>query len=214
MSPLGKETTMKILAAALFAATLFSSTTGAVASCVSSEILPPLSRDLTSNRFDNLSRGTLQLVAFYDGVGTATASVQLRATANPSDVVWASLEAAPFSDEIATAEFDTTGYEVTGVYSVDGVVPNGVIDGLGFGLFWKNDAGDYFTFRSRSADLASGAAFVGAWPLGLSDQLISDLTPQLSSSFAREQVRASIYGAKLLDNGCYHMPKAATELGL
>ena len=99
-----------------------------------------------------------------------------------------------------------SGYRLTGVVTVDGVVADGVIDGVAFGLFWKDDLGVYHHHRSTSDVAVTAAAFVGMWPIGVNCNNLDALTPQVRDGHAREQVRSMIFGAKYLGNGCYLSP--------
>jgi hypothetical protein len=163
--------------------------------------LPAITEDLTSNRFNALPVGTLQLTAFYDGNLEADLGLQLKDTTTGENS-WILVHVPPFS-QIPTWEFDILGKEVTGVYHVGGVVPNGVVDGLAFGIFWRDDDGNYHHHQSSNAQLEDVATYASAWPLGINDTLFAQRTPQLSDGFSREQARMMLYGAKLLPNGCY-----------
>jgi hypothetical protein len=165
-------------------------------------IVQAITQDLTSKRYNALPMGTLQLTAFYDGSEEANLGVQLR-DAVTGEISWILVQVPPFGLQIPTWEFDIMGKEVTGLYHVGGVEPNGVVDGLAFGVFWRDDDGNYHHQQSNNSQLENIATYVSAWPLGLNDPLFNELTPQLTDGFGREQARMMLYGAKLLSNGCY-----------
>ena len=83
------------------------------------------------------------------------------------------------------------------------MAPDGVIDGLAFGLFWRDAHGGYRLIKSRSDTAKDGATFVGGWPLGLSDREFEDRAPQITDGVARQHARATLYGAELLADGEY-----------
>ncbi len=165
-------------------------------------IIQPITDDLTSNRHSALPEGTLQLTAFYDGNGQADLGVQVKDMAT-GDIEWIDVQVPPFGIQIPTWEFDLTGHEPTGLFHVGNVVENGVIDGLAFGIFWRDDDANYHHLQSNNAQAEYIATYASAWPLGMNDIVFASRTPQLSDSFGREQARMMLYGAKLLKNGCY-----------
>lgn len=162
-----------------------------------------LGGDLTSNRFNALPNETLQIVTAYDGAdSSASLSVEVRETATGAiaNILISPIER--LSERINTFEYDLNGYELTHDFEVTGVVPDGVVDGLAFGLLWKDRDGDYRMFKSNRPGIG-GAISYGAWPLQMNDATFEVLTPQLSDGVAREQARAYIYGATLMTNGAY-----------
>jgi hypothetical protein len=57
---------------------------------------------------------------------------------------------AQFDVAIKTAQYGLNGSRLTGNFRVSGVQANGVVDGLAFGLFWR-DAQGFHILRSNSA---------------------------------------------------------------
>ncbi|MEM9461336.1 MAG: hypothetical protein AAGF11_44640 [Myxococcota bacterium] len=162
-----------------------------------------LTDDLTSNRFSRLPAGRLQIVLFYDGRGEATFGFEYM---EPSGSVgWITIPAIPPFSRIVTKEYDLKGCTPTGNFVVEGAVPNGVVDGLAFGLLWRDDKQRYHILRSNGPGPASMASFVSAWPLGMNHGTFASRAPQLSDWCARETAFAVISGAKLLPDGKYQL---------
>lgn len=167
---------------------------------------PPqlIKENLTSNRYNGLACDTLQVVAFYDGASSAHLDIGYQGCGQSG---WIAINSIPnFGSKIVTLEYDLNGSTPTGTFKVSGVVANGVIDGLAFGLFWRDTQCNYHTLKSNSNVLLSGASFVGAWPLGMNHSTFGTRTPQLTDGFALETAFATILGAKLLGNGTYSVP--------
>lgn len=162
-----------------------------------------LNDDLSSNRFSRLPAGRLQLVLFYDGRNEATFAFEYE---DPSGTVgWVSVPGIPAFSRIVTKEYDLRGCTITGNFLVEGAVPNGVVDGLAFGLLWRDEKQHYHILRSNGPGPVSMASFVSAWPLGMNHSTFASRAPQLTDWCARETAFAVISGAKLLANGKYRI---------
>lgn len=183
-----------------------------------------LSTDFTSNRYDAIPLGTLQISIWYDGDIVATDKLKLAIeyispTSNQTN--WLTIgdradlndSILSFGQQITTLEYNLGACELTGQVAVSGVVPNGVIDGLAFGLYAKYHDGTYHVLKSVSPASSEQANFVGAWPLGLNDSRFEQLTPHLTSGFGREQGKMMLYGAQYLQNGTYQLIPTNTFSG-
>lgn len=160
------------------------------------------SPDLSSNRGNALPKDTLQLVLFYDGSNTCSFAYEYRdVNGNTGWIAIDGIQA--FGVEIKTAQYQLNGAALTGNFRVKGVQANGVVDGLAFGLFWRDVKGNYHILRSNSAAPVASACFVSAWPLGMNNTVFAPRVPQVSDPFARETALAVISGAKLLPDGQY-----------
>ena len=158
--------------------------------------------NLTSNRFSALPNETLQIVLFYDGAGTAT--IEFRYQRNDGSHGWLRLNQIPkYTTKIETHEYDLNGCQLTGEVNVIGVQPDGVVDGLAVGLYWRSASGNYHLHQSTSVAVSSPSDYVGAWPMALSDASFQQRMPQVTDGNGRAQARAAIMGAKLLRNGSY-----------
>lgn len=158
------------------------------------------SADLTSNRYSAMPSNTLQIVAFYDGSGTAALSFETKDSAG--NLSWTTLKGiARFDTAISTAEYSVEGCSLTGNFVVEGVTADGVVDGLAFGLMWKDSKGYYHILRSNSTVLLGTATFVSAWPLGMDNSTFAGRVPQVTDAYARGTAFAVISGARLLANG-------------
>lgn len=160
--------------------------------------------NLTSNRYSGLPVNTLQVVAFYDGKGTAAVNIEYKDSAGATG--WITVKGIPkFDTKIVTQEFSTGGVTLTGNFTVEGVTADGVVDGLAFGLLWRDSRGAYHILRSNSSASASAACFVSAWPLGMNSDTFYIRAPQVTDPFARETALAVISGAKLIANGAHSL---------
>lgn len=156
--------------------------------------------DLSSNRSSALPNGTLQLVAFYDGSGLATLSFETKDTNGA--LSWTTVKDIPsFSTQIVTKQYTLKGEVPTGNFVIEGVVANGVVDGVAFGLLWRDLSGGYHILRSNGVAKGTIADFVSAWPLGMNNTVFAPRVSQVTDGYARETALAVISGAKLLPSG-------------
>lgn len=163
-----------------------------------------LGNDFTSNRGNALPLGRLQVVLFYDGDGASSPELTVGVGVDQHIRIGGDNAGGPihsFGHTIETREYALYDCVPNGLFTVAGVVPNGVIDGLAFGLFWRDANGHFTLLKSNAVATASGANFVGMWPLGSSRESFTERTPQITDNFARETARATIIGAALIDNG-------------
>lgn len=166
-----------------------------------------LTDDLTGNRHNGLPLGRLQVVLYYDGLASSP-ELHIGLLDGPDLVVGGQSvggEIQPFGRAIETREYALYNCELTGRFDVVGAEPNGVVDGVAFGVLWRNERGDYQMVKSSNppGSPSAGANFVGMWPLGFSRASFEDRTPQITDNFGRESARAIIIGAALLPNGTY-----------
>ncbi len=157
----------------------------------------------TSDRFGALPNDTMQLVAYYDGNGTAEFDIHLT---NPVThacciITVAGIPNSPFTVQ----EYVMNGFVPTGKFTIRNVVPNGVIDGIAFGLYWRDTAGARWKLQSRSSATAIGTPnFVGMWPYGWSDAVFDAAMPaSVNDAFKRQQARVTLSGAQVLGNGVW-----------
>ena len=161
--------------------------------------------DFASNRFNGIPNGTLQATVWYDGnVGAPSLKLQLKAPSGAMGFITiganfpgGSIE--PFTT-IETRQYSIGECRLTGLVEVAGVVPNGAIDGIAFGLMAKYSDG---TFRVvKSVGKPSGSAdFVGSWPISVNTQTFQQRATELTNGFAQEQGWMMLYGAQYLGNG-------------
>lgn len=154
---------------------------------------------LTKNHDNRVPDQTLQVVLFYEGDPNSepTLTIEMNGTdlVVGGDAPGGSISVS--GEGIETREYRTSGCEIAG-FRVDGTVPNGYVDGLAFGVLFKDQSGRYT--MAKSTGTSTGAAFVGMWPLGMSDEGFAERTPQLDF-FGRQSGRAIIWGAALVDDG-------------
>ena len=156
--------------------------------------------NLSSNRSSALPNGTLQLVAFYDGSGVASLSFETQDTNGA--VSWTTVKDIPkFSTQIVTKQYTIKGEVPTGNFVIEGARADGVVDGVAFGLFWRDLSGGYHILRSNGVAKGTIADFVSAWPLGMNSAVFAPRVPQITDGYAQETALAVISGAKLLPTG-------------
>lgn len=157
---------------------------------------------LTGNVGNELPSGTVQVVLFYAGDEESEPNLTIKM--NGSDlVVGGEAAGGPLpasSEQIETREYRTTGCETISGFEVDGIVPNGDVYGLAYGVLFKSPTGQYSMFKSQNNNASVAGIFVGMPPLGMGDQIFAARTPQLKDA-GRVSARAIIYGAALSDNG-------------
>lgn len=155
---------------------------------------------LSSNRSNALPNGTLQLVCYYDGNDIALLSFE---TWGPNGLTTTQVKVPAFqTGVIVTKQYSIKGEVPTGNFTVANVVNNGVVDGVAFGMFWRDDNGGYHILRSNGVARAGAADCVCAWPLGGLDATAFALKATATTDpFARETALAVLSGAKLLPNG-------------
>lgn len=186
--------------------------TGTTSVCPSPPALcvTPLPGVFSSDRFAAFPSDRMQLIAYYDGNGTAELDIHL---VNPAANTCCVLTVTGIANAPLTIqEFDMKGYVPTGKFQIRNVVPNGAIDGVAFGLYWRDASGLRWSLRSRSPASAGGTPnFVGAWPYAWSEANWDALMPQLAGGtfddfVRRRQAQVALTGAQALGNGVWGHP--------
>lgn len=162
----------------------------------------------TPDRFSALPLDRLQIVAVYDGNGSS-AMLDLEMW-NPFSLTQCTLSVPlPASGTVIALEYQMNGYEPTGEVMVSGVLPNGAIDGVAFGLYFRDINGDRCLMRSDT--VTTGPDFAGAWPVGWSEAQWDTMLPPLLGNppggfdafVARRQAQSTLSGARFLPDGLY-----------
>lgn len=160
----------------------------------------------TSERFGALPTDRMQLVAYYDGTGLAELDIHLT---NPSSGACCILTISGIDDNPLTVqEYVMNGFVPTGKFVVRNVVPNGAVDGVAFGLYWRDATGARWKLQSRSTATGSGTPnFVGMWPYSWADTFWDGLMPPIvDDGFKRRQAQVNLSGAQVLGNGTWGIP--------
>jgi hypothetical protein len=182
----------------------YSVTKSGVTVTVSNEPSKPpefLTENLSSNRWNRLAIGRLQVVTFYDG-RESYPQLQIGYNKPSGGTGWISINNIHnFSIKYETREYALNNATINGRFKISGVSPNGVIDGLAFGLYWKDNDGKYHMLKSKSKNPSSRSAFVGAWPIAISQAQFDNKIFQVTDGNAKAQARATLYGAEYLPNG-------------
>lgn len=164
-----------------------------------------------SNRYNRMPGGTLQVVGFYDGNGNGV-QLGIQLAAPDGSKGWIRVGGNHpggtidnFGSGIESRQYRIGRCTLTGLFEVQGVVNNGVIDGLAFGIHARYADNTFRVLRSVGAP-KSGADFVGAWPLGMDTNLFNQRASEITDGIARSQAWAALYGAQLLPNGKHELP--------
>lgn len=165
---------------------------------------PAKSSPLTSNRYSALAPGTAQVVVFYDGNDSENLIVELEyLRPNGTVGVLAHTHLAPFNRSIAMEQWNMFGSKFTGKISVRGTVPNGVIDGVAVGVFFKDHSRAHHVYKTAPLPNPT-ATFFGMWPLGMPIEEFSHKT-QVTDPFILQQGYATLSGAALVGDGTFVM---------
>lgn len=170
-----------------------------------------LPNTFTPDRFGNLPIDRMQVVAMYDGTGDATLEINLW---NPDTRECCWLEIFPINNkDIVAQEYDMVGFEPTGRFRISGVTPDGVIDGVAFGIYMHDASGDRWHFRSAAPGQGSAIPnFVGGWPIAWSEAGWDARLPSWMAGgdfdhfVSRRQAQVALSGAQLLHNGEWGVP--------
>lgn len=165
-----------------------------------------LTTDFPGNRGDSIPAGTLNVVLFYDGDAASEVEVRLGLTDGGQILIGRDAPGGvidKFGEQIETRVYRTSGCTISGDYEVEGVVPDGVIDGLAIGVLDRDAQGLFRTWQSSRSEPVGRADFVGMWPLGFSNETFSARTPQITDGYGRETAQALIIGAQLVGNGSH-----------
>ncbi len=168
-------------------------------------LVRPVGPALSSYRYHELNPGRLQLVAFYDGEPRAASSISVELRAPQSGQrVWLTFEGLrKFNEEIFTWEGQLLGgAEPTGRVRIAGHVGDGIVDGVGYGVVWRDRAGNFRIFRSAGGAMSEYPNIVCSWPLALDEPSWIERTPMLAD-WGRESAKRALCGSQLVGDGAY-----------
>jgi hypothetical protein len=172
------------------------------------------SRTFTADRFGAMLPDRMQIVAHYDGSG-ASARLEIELRHVVTGHCCSLTIALPSQSRVFAGEFEMFGYEPTGDYTVTGAVPNGIVDGVAFGIYGRSTSGERYLHKSRAAGLSlSSPTFMGGYPMAWTEldwdlRLPATLgTPPggFTGFVARRQAQMTLAGAQLLPNGSFNVP--------
>jgi len=164
-----------------------------------------ISHDLKSIRHDGLPSNTLQITSFYDGVSDENAYLSFELISQSGEEkTWLNLgPLVKFNQQVQTWELSLIGSSrPTGVIKINGIVPDGMVDGVAVGLLWSDDQGKIKLMRSSSHVVADEPNLICSWPLAFRVMDFRRWAPQVSSHKA-EVVRRMICGSQLLPEGVH-----------
>jgi hypothetical protein len=167
---------------------------------------------LTSNVSSGIPNNTLQVVATYDGDPSPDLALCIQYEDYNTGVQdWITIDAShpfPIGDlgtKFSTYEYDLMNNFPTGRFVVRGVIPNGVVDGIVFGIFWRDNVGGYHMLKSNSDQANTTNDFFGIWPIGFASSAIwaARATGCAGDGNCLIQAQSTLLGAKLLGDGFY-----------
>lgn len=166
-----------------------------------------------------LPAGRLQVVAHYDGnipTGGVALEVEVRDAAT-GICCWIIFKVG--HNQVIAREYQLpSGHEPTGRFRVSGVAPNGAIDGIAVGLYFRDHSGTRWQLRSRRDSFATVSPnFMGAWPVAWSQ---ADWAARLTAAAAANgpvfagaagnpaqvHARMILSGAQMLPDGLHVVP--------
>ncbi len=165
--------------------------------------------------------GRMQVVAHYDGnvVGSgARLDIEMRNAAGSRCTFPLILNA---NGVVFAREYSMLwGMEPTGRVKVSNVAPNGAIDGIAFGIYVHNLAGQRYMIKSGAQGIAGGQPnFMGAWPVSWTEAnwdtaLTSGTNPAIFSTSldTRRFAQTILASAQMLPNGAHYTPSSAANL--
>ncbi len=157
--------------------------------------------------YDQLGVGQVQVVAFYDGLIEQPTHVSLELKNAENQVSWLKLgPLKKFDEYIHTWQFELkSGVSFTNRYQVNGAQPDGVVDGVALGLLIANSDNEVNGFKSKeSTPIGKKPNVVCAWPLGLLDENLIKVLPQITANNP-DSVERIICGAQLVSDGTYQL---------
>lgn len=156
-----------------------------------------LGNDFSYNAGNGMPAEELAIAAYYDGNGNGELGVKVDCAGVTEWIATGPLTAGV----VETFAYDLNGCTVAGRAGVRDVVPNGVVDGVAFGLMWKDAAGDMHV--AKSDDDRAGQYVFGVWPTGFGSDSAWILANAPGIVSGAEIVRSLVPGTVFLDNGTY-----------
>jgi hypothetical protein len=162
-------------------------------------------QDLPSIRQQNPPAGEVHLAVFYDGVDYGQTHVRLK-LAKQNQQAWLSLgPLQKFNHHIHTWHLQLVpGTQFTGEYEVLGVEADGMVDGVAVGMIFTDESGQLKALQSQGGVVGDTPNFICSWPLGLYDEELIAVLPQLTEDNP-DSVRRLLCGAQLVDNGSHQL---------
>lgn len=171
--------------------------------------------DFTSNRFNGMPNGTLQVTLFYhDGTvdGNALLKLQLKAPSGAMGFIHIGTGypggGLPLQADIETRQYRIGDCRLTGRVEVSGVVGSSTSVanfGIAVGLMVRYSDGTYRVVKSVDQP-ANSQDFSGMGYFPLTTQQFAQRASELTHSFAREQGWMMFFGSQTIGNGSAEMP--------
>lgn len=155
---------------------------------------------------DAYEKGLLEVVAWYDGAeAKPVLKLQLVAPSGVTGFIHIGVGypgggIRPANIRIETRHYSIGDCRMTGLAEVVGVVPNGGIDGIAFGVLAQYTDFTWRLVKSVGPPSIS-ADFVGAWPLAVTSEIVQQRATDLTHALWHQRAWTALFGAQVLGNG-------------
>lgn len=171
----------------------------------SSNLIQFISHDIPSFKSGKIDKHDVLVSTFYDGVDNGNTFIELEISSDSiGKKSWLKLgPLMKFNQQIQTWHYSLKDDAVfTGKYKISGVVPDGIVDGVGLGIVYVQQNGQTNLYKSIGVLDQKYPNFICSWPLGMPNEKIRLLSPQVSKEHP-DEVKRMICGSQLLNNGYY-----------
>ena len=170
------------------------------------ELVQLISQDFDSFRNAKLSKGHFYLTLLYDGTSDQETTAELEIVSPNGHRTWLTFgPLKKFTDVVYTWHFRLLkGAALSGRYRINGVVPDGVVDGVAMGLLVSDFDGNISIKKTKSEIVGEIPNVVCSWPLRIEEMRLMSLMPQLSVNNP-DSAERMICGAMLMGNGEYQL---------
>ncbi|WP_395373700.1 M56 family metallopeptidase [Marinicella sp. W31] len=167
-----------------------------------SEVVKLISQDFDSFRSAKLSKGHFYLTLMYDGAQDQETVAELEVISRTGQKTWLVLgPLKKFTEVVYTWHFKLlNGAALSGRYRINGVIPDGVVDGVAMGLLVSDFEGNISIKKTKSEIIREIPNIVCSWPLKIEEFRFMTLMPQLSVNNP-DSAERMICGAMLMGNG-------------
>lgn len=159
-----------------------------------------LGNDFVSNAGNAMPAEELNITAYYDGDGAADMGVQVDCNGQLEWLVMTPL----VPGVVETFAYDLAGCTLTGRAGVRNAVANGVVDGVAYGLLWKDANGDMHVHKSSGE--RAGQHVLGIWPTGFASDGAWIVANAPGITNGAEVAKTMLPGTVLMDNGVHPFP--------
>ena len=169
-----------------------------------SEMVQLVGQDFGSFRNAKLPKGHFYLTLFYDGKSQQETVAELEIVSKNGERSWLILgPLKKFTEVIYTWHFKLLkGATLSGRYRINGVIPDGVVDGVAMGVLISDSDGNISIKNTKSEIDGEVPNVVCSWPLKIEEMRMMSLMPQLFIN-SPDSAERMICGSMLMGNGEY-----------